>query len=211
MGDDCKPVFSSIGCLYIKSTVWKKSSALSRVTVYEVPACAPPFRLVLTSVATGEIQINTPIAPQLGIKRSRDDFLFFTVRYANDALVSYGVQLKERKFAEQLLGALNLVATPHKALPGASAKLKKADFEISGPENFRLVQHTGPPTSAPTPAAGLAGAGGDVAPWNDLVLGVAWRSSVPARCLLLAPRSARTMPPRAVTARARPHAACRLV
>ena len=52
MGDDCKPVFSSIGCLYIKSSVWKKSSALSRVTVYEVPACVPPFRLVLTSVAT---------------------------------------------------------------------------------------------------------------------------------------------------------------
>jgi tRNA A-37 threonylcarbamoyl transferase component Bud32 len=84
--------------------------SLSRVSVYEVPSCTPPFRLVLTSVATGDIQINTPVAPQLGIKRSRDDFVFFTVRYSGtDAHVSYGVQLRDRKFAERLLSAVNHV------------------------------------------------------------------------------------------------------
>jgi tRNA A-37 threonylcarbamoyl transferase component Bud32 len=164
MGDDCKPVFSTVGCLYIKASVWKKSTSLSRVSVYEVPSCTPPFRLVLTSVATGDIQINTPIAPQLGVKRSRDDFVFFTVRYAGaDALVSYGVQLRDRKFAEQLLAALNLVAQKKDAAAASlSASSKKLEqFEISKPNNFRLVQHTGPPIAS-APAAG-----GDLLPgWS---------------------------------------------
>jgi hypothetical protein len=72
--------------------------------------------------------------------------------------------LKERKFAEQLLGALNMTARPDK---GGGGKKKGGEFEISGPSDFRLVQHTGP---APGGAAASAQAASDLPPgWSTAI------------------------------------------
>ena len=66
-----------------------------------------PTDVPCTHTRTAQIQINTPVTPELRAKRSRDDFLSFSVNYSNGQTVAYGVQMKARKNADQLLVALN--------------------------------------------------------------------------------------------------------
>jgi hypothetical protein len=54
-----KAVFSGVACVYIKANVWKKSVALSRITVFDMGNATPPFRLVAQNAETGEVSFHS--------------------------------------------------------------------------------------------------------------------------------------------------------
>jgi hypothetical protein len=56
-----KPVFTGVCCIYIKANVWKKSISLSRLSVFDMGALVPPFRLVAQNAETGEVR-GLPVA-----------------------------------------------------------------------------------------------------------------------------------------------------